>query len=148
MVQLIDFDKLDIVKVEKDELKVVNINIEQEGLLDLPTAQLYDKLSTDVRGKMAAAAILPVDNLWINVNIKDSTVGDDDGLYYFCADIIAANLLVGKNREREPRLKVPPRINTEGLFGLVWLRKMVNGVLVCDKVGGIVRINDYEVMIV
>ena len=148
MVQLIDFNKLDIVKVGEDELKVVNINIEQEGLLDLPTAQLYDKLSADVRGKMAAAAILPVDNLWINVNIKDSTIGDDDGLYYLCADIIAANLLVGKNRERESRLKVPSRINTDGLFGLIWLKKMVNEVLVCDRIGGIVRINDYEVNIV
>lgn len=148
MVQLIDFDKLDVIKLKEDELKIVNINIEQEGLLDLPTAQLYAILTAAVHEKIAAAAILPVDNLWIDINIKDSTIGDDDGLYYLCADIIAANLLVGKNREREPRLKVPPRINTEGLFGLIWLKKMVNEQLVCDRVGGIVRINDYEVRIV
>ena len=148
MVQLIDFDKLNIIKLREDEFKVININIEQEGLLDLSASQLYDTLSTAVREKMAAAAILPVDNIWIDINIKDSTVGDDDSLYYLCADIVAANLLVGKNREREPRLKVPPRINTEGLFGLVWLRRMVNTELVCDRVGGIIRINDYEVKIV
>ena len=148
MVQLIDFDKLNVIKLKEDELKIVNINIEQEGLLDLPTTQLYTILTAAVHEKIAAAAILPTDNLYIEVNIKDSTVGDDDGLYYLCADIIAANLLVGKSREREPRLKVPPRINTEGLFGLIWLKKMVNEALICDTVGGIVRINDYEVNIV
>ena len=148
MVSLIDFNRIDVIKVKEDELKIVVIDIVQDGLLDLPTNRLYDTLSAAVRGKMAAAAILPVDNLWFEINIKDDTVGDDDGLYYLCADIIAANLLVGKNREREPRLKVPPRINTEGLFGLVWLKKMVNEQLVCDKVGGIIRINDYEVRIV
>ena len=116
--------------------------------LDLSTKQLYDKLSAGVHSAMAAAAIFPIDNLYIEVNIKDSTIGDDDGLYYFCADIIAANLLVGKDREREPRLKVPPRIDTEGLFGLIWLKKMVNEVLVCDKIGGKIRINDIEVSIV
>lgn len=148
MVQLIDFDKLNVIKLKEDELKVVNINIEQEGLLDLPTAQLYATLTAAVREKIAAAAILPVDNLWIDINIKDSTISDDDGLYYLCADIIAANLLIGKMRDRESRLKVPPIINTNGLFGLIWLKKMVNEMLICDKVGGIVKINDNEVRIV
>ena len=148
MVQLIDFDKIDIIKVKEDELKLINITIEQEGLLDLFTSQLYDTLSTAVREKMAAAAILPVDNIWFEINIKDSTIDDDDSLYYLCANIIAANMLVGKNREREPRLKVPPIIKTDGLFSLVWLKKMVNEQLICNRVGGIIKINNYEVKIV
>lgn len=148
MVSLIDFNRIDVIKVREDELKIVAIDIVQDGLLDLPTNQLYDTLSTAVRGKMAAAAILPVDNLWFEINIKDDMIDDSDTLYRLCANIIAANLLVGKNREREPRLKVPPIINTDGLFGFIWLKKMVNEQLVCDRVGGIVRINDYEVSIV
>ena len=148
MVQLIDFGKLDVIKVKEEELQTVRIDFVEEGLLDLPTKQLYDKLSTGVHSAIAAAAIFPIDNLYIEVNIKDNTIGDDDGLYYLCADIIAANLLVGKMREREPRLKVPPRIDTEGLFGLVWLKKMVNEVLICDKVGGIITINKQGVNIV
>jgi hypothetical protein len=148
MVQLIDFDRIDIIKVKEDELKLINITIEQEGLLDLPASQLYDTLSTAVREKMAAAAILPVDNIWFEINIKDNTIDDDDSLYYLCANIIAANMLVGKDREREPRLKVPPIINTNGLFGFIWLKKMVNEQLVCDRVGGVVKINDCEVDIV
>lgn len=148
MVSLIDFNRIDVIKVKEDELKVVAVDIVQDGLLDLPTSQLYDTLSTAVRGKMAAAAILPVDNLWFEINIKDDMVDDSDTLYRLCANIIAANLLVGKMRDREPRLKVPPIINTDGLFGFIWLKKMVNEQLVCDKVGGIIRINDYEVRIV
>ena len=144
MVQLIDFDKLNVIKLKEDELKIVNINIEQEGLLDLPTTQLYTILTAAVREKIAAAAILPADNLWIDVNIKDSTVGDDDSLYYLCANIVAANLLVGKMREREPRLKVPASIQTDGLFGLIWLKRMTNEVTACDSIGGTVRINDRE----
>lgn len=147
MVQLIDFGKLDVIKVKKEELQTVRIDFVEEGLLDLPTKQLYDKLSAGVHSAIAAATIFPIDNLYIEVNIKDS-MADDDNLYYLCADIIAANLLVGKNREREPRLKVPPRIDTEGLFGLIWLKKMVNEVLICDKIGGVIKINKNEVNIV
>ena len=148
MVQLIDFDKLDVIKLAEDEVKIVDITIEREGLLDLSPTKLYDELFAVVHEKIAAAAILPTQNIYFNVNIKDSTADDIDSLGLLCANIIAANLLVGKNREREMRLKVPPILNTNGLFGFVWLRNMVNGAMLCDRIGGVVRINDDEMRLV
>lgn len=147
MVQLIDFDKIDVIKVKEDELKTVRIDFVEDGLLDLPAKQLYDKLSAGVHNAIAAAAIFPIDNLYIEVNIKDN-MADDDSLYCLCANIIAANLFVGKNRDREPRLKVPPIIDTDGLFGLIWLKRMVNEVLICDRIGGIIKINNKKMRLI
>ena len=148
MVQLIDFNRIDIIKLNENEVKIVDITIEKEGLLDLTTEQLYNEINTIVREKIAAAAVCVNDSLWIEINIKDNTIDEDDSLYFLCANIIAANMIAGKMREREPRLKVPPIIQTNGLFGYVWLKRMVNEQLWCDKIGGIVNINGDEVMIV
>lgn len=150
MVQLIDFDSLDIIKVNENEVKTIRIDIVEDGLLDLPTTQLYNKLSTAVCSAMSTATKFPIDNLWIEINIKDNTIDDDDddSLYNLCGNIIAANLLVGKNREREQRLKVPALLCINGLFGLVWLKRMINEHTLCDKIGGVVKINKHERKIV
>lgn len=148
MVQLIDFDRLDIIKLKENEVKTIRVDIVEDGLLDLPTSQLYDKLSTAVCSAMSTAAKFPIDNLWIEINIKDSTIDDDDSIYYLCANIIAANLLVGKMRDREPRLKIPSMLSSNGLFGLVWLKRMINEQLLCDRIGGVIKVNNDEVNII
>ena len=152
MVQLIDFNKIDIIKLHETEVKTITITINKQGLLDLPTSQMYNELSTAVQEKIAAAAILPKDNLWFDVNIQDPTIEetDEDCLFLLCANIIAANLIIDKNRERERemRLKGPASINTNGLFGILWLRNMINKQMLCDRVGGIIQINDSVSLII
>lgn len=145
MVQLIDFARLDVVKYKREEVKIIDIIIEEEGLLNYSSKELYDKIFAAVQEKMAAQITLN-DKIYFKLTITDSTITDAEYsiMYFICANIIAANLLVGKMREREPRLKIPTTIATNGLFGLVWLRKMVNEQMVCDTVGGVVKINDRE----
>jgi hypothetical protein len=145
MVQLIDFEQLNVVKYKEEEVKIIDIAIEEEGLLNYSSKELYDKIFAVVQEKMAAQITLN-DKLYFKLTITDSTITDVEYsiMYFICANIIAANLLVGKMREREPRLKIPTTISTNGLFSLVWLRRMVNEQMVCNIVGGVVKINDKE----
>lgn len=139
---------MNVIQLEPNEVKVIDVTIEKQGLLDLNSQALYNELFTAVQEKVAAAAILPSDNLFFDIYIKDDTIDDDDSLYLLCANIIAANLLVGVNRDREMRLRVPPQLRTGTLFGNICLRDMVNKTMICDRVGGMVRINEDEVFII
>jgi hypothetical protein len=149
MVKLIDFNKIDIIKLHEKKLKVINIAIEKNGLLDLNAQQLYDIIFAAINDKVVNAEISLIDNLWFEIDIKDNTIDDNDNsLYFLCANIIAANLIAGKDRSREKRLKVPSILNTKCLFGYIWLRDMVNKEMICNRVGGVVRINGNEVKII
>lgn len=149
MVQLIDFNRIDVIKVDESELTTILVEIDKDGLLDYSSADLYALINDGIRSSIARGAFSLNDNLWFKIIIKDNTIDKDDlSLYFLCANIIAANLLVGEIRDREPRLKVPAIIDTEGLWGLFWLRRMVNEKMICDKIGGVIEINDKEVKIV
>jgi hypothetical protein len=149
MVQLIDFNRIDVIKVDENELTTIMVEIDKDGLLDYSSADLYALINDGIRSSIARGAFSLNDNLWFKIIIKDNTIDNDDlSLYFLCANIIAANLLVGEMRDREPRLKVPTIIDTEGLFGLFWLRRMVNEKITCDKIGGVIKVNDKEVKIV
>ena len=102
MVQLIDFDRLDIIKVNESELLNIKIDIVEEDLLNRPSKELYGLINEYVRNAIAYAAIPLNSNLWVEITVKDSTIKTNEkSLYLLCANIIAANLLVGKMRERE-----------------------------------------------
>ena len=146
MVQLIDLMRIDAVKLKENEVKVVNIVIEEQELAELNNNELYDKINVEIRDTVARAALAKDDKVYFQVYVIDTTANDEElnFLYSLVGDIIAANLLTVKSRDREPRLTVPVNVRTNGLIGLIWLRKLVNMETICNVFGGMVNINGRE----
>lgn len=146
MVRLIDFDKLDVIKIQENELKIINITIQQENITYQSIEKMYDLFSKNITEAINSTTIDLNDNLYFKINITDSTLNKDgcNLLYQLCSNIIGANIVTNDMRNREPRLRIPPILNTKGFLGLLWIKRMVNYKTISNKIGGSIIINNLE----